>query len=284
MADNDLDRLMEGIAHQESGGNYGALGPQTKSGDRAYGKYQVMGANVPQWTREVLGKSLTPEEFRADHDAQEAVARSKLGTYAAKYGTQGAAAMWFSGSPNTHSAATDVNRMSVSQYVANTAGGAISVNASPRSSHASHASHGHMAARHGQHSSQAAVRPPKPQANGRMFATPAGGDSVPFVVTTTITVTHPGVNHLLKKRAGRYSHDNWFHGHFAGGAEEWQKPHAFPPPNLTEPGERNWDFDFIGPPTFDPRKGPQNLDPNDPRSHEYESPGGGSQRAPQVDI
>lgn len=187
MADNDLDRLMEGIARQESGGNYGALGPQTKSGDRAYGKYQVMGANVPQWTREVLGKSLTPEEFRADRDAQEAVARSKLGTYAAKYGTQGAAAMWFSGSPNTHSSATDVNRMSVSQYVANTAGGVA-----PRSSHVAstaHAIQGHQASARSASQPHRVANTPAPPMNGRMFATRAGSDSVPFVVTTTVTVT-----------------------------------------------------------------------------------------------
>src|ERR1035437_4102809 len=43
----------------ESGNNYSSLGPvNPKTGDRAYGAYQVMGANVPVWTKEILGQSL----------------------------------------------------------------------------------------------------------------------------------------------------------------------------------------------------------------------------------
>jgi hypothetical protein len=40
---------------ESSGGNYGLTGPVTRSGDRAYGAYQVMGANVPEWTRKHYG-------------------------------------------------------------------------------------------------------------------------------------------------------------------------------------------------------------------------------------
>lgn len=49
------------IANIESrgSGDYGARGPQTASGDRAYGKYQVMGANIPSWTQAALGRSMT---------------------------------------------------------------------------------------------------------------------------------------------------------------------------------------------------------------------------------
>jgi hypothetical protein len=122
-ADGDiLTRLKAGIAQKESGGNYSALGPVTKSGDRAYGKYQVMGANVGPWTQAALGHELTPEQFRNDPQAQEAVANYQLGNYIKQYGPQGAAAMWFSGSPNTTSSAKDVLGTSVSKYVQDTAG------------------------------------------------------------------------------------------------------------------------------------------------------------------
>ncbi len=69
----------------------------TKTGDRAYGKYQVMGANIPEWTRVVLGKSMTPEQFLSDPDAQDAVFNTKFGGYVGKYGPEGAAKAWFAG-------------------------------------------------------------------------------------------------------------------------------------------------------------------------------------------
>lgn len=85
------------IANIESGGNYNTLGPVTKSGDRAYGKYQVMGQNVGPWTQEVLGKAMTPEEFAANPQAQDAVFKTKFGNYVQKYGPEGAARAWFAG-------------------------------------------------------------------------------------------------------------------------------------------------------------------------------------------
>lgn len=87
----------EAIAGIESGGKYDALGPQTKTGDRAFGKYQVMGANVPEWTKAHLGRPMTPEEFLADPKAQDAVFQGQFGQYAQKYGPEGAARAWFAG-------------------------------------------------------------------------------------------------------------------------------------------------------------------------------------------
>jgi hypothetical protein len=87
-------------------GNEGTTGPggysQTgivipKTGDRAYGKYQVMGANIGPWTQEILGRSMTPEEFLASPEAQDAVYRGKFGQYTQKYGPVGAAKAWFAG-------------------------------------------------------------------------------------------------------------------------------------------------------------------------------------------
>lgn len=90
----------DAISSIESGGRYGLLGPATRSGDRAYGKYQVMGSNIPVWTREILGQSMTPQQFLANPQAQDAVFQGKFSQYLNKYGNpEDAASVWFSGQP-----------------------------------------------------------------------------------------------------------------------------------------------------------------------------------------
>jgi len=110
-----------GIAGIESGGAkdpYSLVGARTRTGDRAIGKYQIMGANVPQWTEAALGQPMTPEQFRASPDAQEATFRHRFGQYVDKYGEEGAARAWYAGeggmkNPN----ATDVHgRLTVAGY------------------------------------------------------------------------------------------------------------------------------------------------------------------------
>jgi hypothetical protein len=88
----------DAIASIESDGSggYDALGPKTK-GDRAYGRYQVMGKNIPQWTKAALGKSMTPEQFLKDPAAQDAVFDHRFGGYVQKYGPEKAARAWFGG-------------------------------------------------------------------------------------------------------------------------------------------------------------------------------------------
>ena len=93
----DLGGAANAIAGIESGGRYDALGPVTRTGDRAYGKYQVMGSNIPVWTEKYLGRRMTPEEFLASPEAQEAVFKGEFGRLAAKYGPEGAARAWFAG-------------------------------------------------------------------------------------------------------------------------------------------------------------------------------------------
>jgi hypothetical protein len=93
-------RWADAISGIESGGQYGLLGPVTKSGDRAYGKYQVMGSNVGQWTKQVLGQSMTPQQFLNNPQAQDAVFKAKFGQSVSKYGNpQDAASIWFTGKP-----------------------------------------------------------------------------------------------------------------------------------------------------------------------------------------
>jgi hypothetical protein len=92
----DMAPYRESIAKIESGGNYGAVGPPTGN-DRPYGKYQVMGANIPAWTKAALGRAMTPQEFLANPAAQDAVFDHQFGGYLKQYGPQDAASMWISG-------------------------------------------------------------------------------------------------------------------------------------------------------------------------------------------
>lgn len=113
----NIDHYGSVIRNMESSGNYGAVGPQTRTGDHAYGAYGIMGANIPQWTQDVLGRSLTPSEFLNDPRAQDAVFRAKFGTYALKYGPEGAARAWFAGEHGMNNPnARDALGTSVAEY------------------------------------------------------------------------------------------------------------------------------------------------------------------------
>jgi hypothetical protein len=108
------------IASIESGGDYGQVTP-SPGGRAAYGKYQVMGENIPEWTQAALGQSMTPAQFAASPDAQEAVFKHRFGGYVDKYGTpQDAASAWFTGRPinDSSSAASDKFGTTGARYVA----------------------------------------------------------------------------------------------------------------------------------------------------------------------
>jgi len=90
------------IAAIESSGSggYRAIGPTTRKGDRALGRYQVMQSNVPEWTKAATGTAATPSQFLADSDLQDTVFRHHFGGAVAKYGNpQDAASEWFTGRP-----------------------------------------------------------------------------------------------------------------------------------------------------------------------------------------
>lgn len=109
----------DAIASIESrgSGDYSAIGPVTKNGDRAYGRYQVMGNNIPEWTKAALGKAMTPEQFLADQSAQDAVFDHRFGMYVRKYGPEGAARAWFGGEGAVNNPdAKDVLGTSVAEY------------------------------------------------------------------------------------------------------------------------------------------------------------------------
>lgn len=114
----DFDAYSGGITKIESGGKYQIVGPATKSGDHAYGRYQIMGNNIPRWTLEVLGKKMTPNEFLNDNNAQDQVFRAKSMQCYAQYGNWAdCASMWFSGRPLRNNNAKDVTGTSVPKYV-----------------------------------------------------------------------------------------------------------------------------------------------------------------------
>lgn len=122
---DDAQPRVDPIAHYahaigsiESSNNYSAV-TDTGKGDAAYGRYQVTGANIPVWTKQVLGTAMTPQQFLHDPSAQDAVFKAKFGQYVAQTGNpDDAASMWFSGRPMAQAGnVTDVLGTSVPDYV-----------------------------------------------------------------------------------------------------------------------------------------------------------------------
>lgn len=89
----------DAIASIESAGSgdYGAVGPTHPKLGRALGRYQIMEANIGPWSREVLGREVTPEEFMANPQLQDAIFDGKFGGYVQQFGPEGAAQAWFAG-------------------------------------------------------------------------------------------------------------------------------------------------------------------------------------------
>ncbi len=115
-----LDASREAIASIESrgSGDYGAKGPPTRRGDRAYGRYQVMGANVGPWTQAATGTAMTPEQFLADKNAQDQVFNHRFGGYINQYGSpQQAASVWFTGRPQAQGGQSSDGYITGNQYV-----------------------------------------------------------------------------------------------------------------------------------------------------------------------
>lgn len=119
MTGDNVGNIMQAIGKFESGNNYGSIGPLT-GGDHAYGAYQVMGNNIPAWSKEALGYSVTPQQFLNSPAIQDQVAHYKMGQYYDKYGNvNDVASMWFSGRPASGNNSKDVLGTSVPQYIAN---------------------------------------------------------------------------------------------------------------------------------------------------------------------
>ncbi|RPJ58313.1 MAG: hypothetical protein EHM24_28810, partial [Acidobacteria bacterium] len=105
----------------ETGGTkdpYRTIGEANTKYGRALGKYGVMTANVAPWTRAALGQALTPEQYLASDEAQDAVFKHRFGQYVARFGEEGAARAWFGGPGNINKPElTDAyERLSVGDY------------------------------------------------------------------------------------------------------------------------------------------------------------------------
>jgi hypothetical protein len=98
-----------GNIESRSDGGYRAVGPAVHGGDRALGKYQVMASNVRPWSREILGREVTPQEFMSNTQLQDQIFQGKFGQYVQKYGPDGAARAWFAGEGGMN----DLNRRDV---------------------------------------------------------------------------------------------------------------------------------------------------------------------------
>jgi hypothetical protein len=95
-----IERLKTAIIEQESGAEVSLLNPDSG----AIGLGQVMPENVPSWTKQCLGRELTPVEFQNDAQAQNEVIDCKLEQYwkTAKSRTtnekvRDVAAIWYAG-------------------------------------------------------------------------------------------------------------------------------------------------------------------------------------------
>ena len=93
---SQFDQFMASISTQESGGNYSVV-----NSIGAVGKYQVMKANNPGWSKQVLGYSISWQKFRDSPSLQEKIVKGILKGYYDKWGMRGAAAAWYAG-PGNH--------------------------------------------------------------------------------------------------------------------------------------------------------------------------------------
>lgn len=91
-----FNQFMRAIAAQESGGNYSVVNAYG-----AVGKYQVLKSNIPGWSKQVLGYSITWQKFRDTPALQEKIVSGILKGYFDKWGPRGAAAAWYAG-PGNH--------------------------------------------------------------------------------------------------------------------------------------------------------------------------------------
>lgn len=91
-----FNQFMRAIAEQESGGNYSVVNSYG-----AVGKYQVLKSNIPGWSKQVLGYSISWQKFRDTPSLQEKIVSGILHGYFNQWGARGAAAAWYAG-PGNH--------------------------------------------------------------------------------------------------------------------------------------------------------------------------------------
>jgi len=91
-----IDQLIRAIGTKESGNNYRAKNLSDPGGG-AWGRYQILKSNIPNWSREALGRQVSFNEFYNNPKIQDSIARFKLNQYLQRYGVLGAARAWNGG-------------------------------------------------------------------------------------------------------------------------------------------------------------------------------------------
>ena len=107
---------------ESSGGNYQARGPVVETGmyagERAMGAYQVMPGNLPQWSREALGREVSEQEFMSSPDIQDAIFLHQMQKAYQEHGSwEDAASVWFTGRPLSRAANASDGYMAAPEYV-----------------------------------------------------------------------------------------------------------------------------------------------------------------------
>lgn len=117
--DPRVGNILSSLSGIESGGKYDVTGPSTR-GDKPYGKYQIMGANVGPWTKQYLGQEMTPEEFLRNPESQDKLMRARVSQQlAAGTSPEDIASIHFTGRPVAQAGnRRDVLGTSVQDYLA----------------------------------------------------------------------------------------------------------------------------------------------------------------------
>lgn len=107
---------------ESSGGNYQARGPVVRTGryagERAMGAYQVMPGNLPQWSRQALGREVSEEEFMESPEIQDAIFLDQATRNYRRHGSwEDAASIWFTGQPVSRSGNRSDGYTTAPQYI-----------------------------------------------------------------------------------------------------------------------------------------------------------------------
>jgi hypothetical protein len=89
------------------------------AGEKALGRWQVMPGNLPDWSREALGREVTADEFLNNPELQDSIVRDRMSKIYQQYRNEDdVASVWFSGRPVDKAGdVADVTGTSVPEYI-----------------------------------------------------------------------------------------------------------------------------------------------------------------------
>lgn len=120
----ETQQLVNSIAQQETQGSPRAYSIKTPTGrgDYALGKYQILASNIRPWSKEVLGKAITPQQFLASPQLQDQIATAKIDKMMQQYGdAKDVASVWFSGRPLKGNNSRDKSGLNTHDYASQVA-------------------------------------------------------------------------------------------------------------------------------------------------------------------